>query len=810
MDIDEIIEHSIKNALAGKAVLFLGAGFSCTAQNMDMENIYTGGDLLKKLREYLKLEDDNSSLPAIAEYYIRQNGAEALIKLLRKKFLVNENGVGKEHRIISNLPWINIYTTNYDNIVEVASVGKVIPIVLSDEITLNGKKCIHLNGYIGNINENTIDSEIKLTSSSYDENITESLWFKRFASEVKAAKSIIFVGYSMPDLDISRLLVANDELRAKCVFIDSDKLSRISEARIEKFGYVVKIGVREFAQRIENIAKTFIVDEKAEEKLYAFEEYKYELSDKSVEDNNFFDLFLKGIYDNRLIENQPYLLERSGFQKIIDDLEKKYIPIIFSSLANGKTMLLNTVCNKLSTNYKIFILRNNSDTTIEELKSISQRGNVVLVIENYNHHFDELRLLAPYISSNLRIILTARTNAHDYFYERLRSIFHEHKFIFKEHNCDKLDENSIDWLSNTFDHYGVWGEYTTKSADWKRNFLAGQTVNSGCNQQFHSILLFLLKSPEIRKRVYCDFEQIQKNINTRNILNVVSILEIIFGEVSTQDLEIVFAANILNSDMVRGNTPLRNFIDFQHSKVMLKSAALALFFIENEDLLVTFNNLIKIHNAYSNSYQDTQQYRKKAIQLVRFANVSQILAQDADGVFIKKYFSNIKVHPLRKKDPLFWLQYATACTEVKEYEMAEKFFASSRGCAQEKISFDSFQIDNREAIFLLKRSIHFHDYSNSKKMLNQAIRLIRNGLINHKERERIRKPFRPAIFLHEFYLEYYNELEKDIKTSQEIQKAVKNILRCLAQLPDSITSHPELIDCKKKMLFLEEKLNSYC
>ena len=215
----------------------------------------------------------------------------------------------------------------------------------------------------------------------------------------------------------------------------------MAEARIDKFGYVVKIGVREFSQRIENIAKTFIVDEKAEEKLYAFEEYKYELSDKSVEDNNFFDLFLKGIYDNRLIENQPYLLERSGFQKIIDDLEKKYIPIIFSSLANGKTMLLNTVCNKLSTNYKIFILRNNSDTTIEELKSISQRGNVVLVIENYNHHFDELRLLAPYISSNLRIILTARTNAHDYFYERLRSIFHEHKFIFKEHNCDKLDEN---------------------------------------------------------------------------------------------------------------------------------------------------------------------------------------------------------------------------------------------------------------------------------------------------------------------------------------------------------------------------------
>ena len=808
------IEDAIKYALEGKAVLFLGAGFSCHAKNLDNENIYTGNVLLVKLRKYLKLSNDTHTLSQISEYYMRQYGEAKLVDLLKKKFIVTEKGISDDQKIISNLPWTNIYTTNYDNIVEIASNNEIKPVVLSDQITIAGAKCVHLNGYVEKIDVNTIRSEIKLTSSSYDQDNTDSPWFGRFNSEIKAASAIIFVGYSMPDLDIRRLFVSNDSLFAKCIFIDSPDLDPISKSALASFGEVYTIGVQKFAKKIQEQKKNFIPRQSGEMHLLSFEEYTYSISAKNVTDKDFFNLLLKGVYDNSLAETQPYLLRRNETDKIVKVIDEGKIPVIYSALANGKTKLLNSACNQLAADYRIFFLKANSDTLIEEFKKIANLSYAIIVIENYNSHFDELRTLAPFIQDNLRIILTARSNAHDYFYERLHSILPGQ--ILVDCNCDELDADAISWLSKAFDHYGFWGRYTSESIEWKNDFLSGKIQNSCCNQQFHSILLYLIKSPEIRQRISEDFNLVQQNPTTCAILNAISILEVIFGEVTIDDIEIIFGPSILNSDLIRGNDPLRNFIDFQRSKISIKSAALALFFLEKEDPKITIRTLVKIHNAYTEAKQDSERYQKLSVQLVRFANLSLIFPNDTDGIFIQQYYSAIKSHWARCKDPLFWLQYATACTETGDYDAAEKYFAVSRGCAKSRINFNSYQIDNREAIFLLKRAISDHDFSAAKSMFLQAKSFIQAGFNNPWGTDKIRKPFRPTILFFDFWNEYEDEIIADLKMLKNLSGAINNALRKLDELPKDIASHPELVECRNKLSLLQQfvamatKGKAYC
>lgn len=73
------------------------------------------------------------------------------------------------------------------------------------------KLCIHLNGYIGDLNEGALDKEFKLTDQSYTaEDFVDSDWITLFDSDLKTSDAIFFIGFSMnSDLDIKRVINRN-------------------------------------------------------------------------------------------------------------------------------------------------------------------------------------------------------------------------------------------------------------------------------------------------------------------------------------------------------------------------------------------------------------------------------------------------------------------------------------------------------------------------------------------------------------------------------------------------------------------------
>ena len=131
MDFDRALEY----ALEGRAVLFAGAGFSRGATNVRHRPLKSSIELAEALAKKAGLAAGASSpgLEDAAEGYVAAYGEDALIKELQGEFTIQK--VTPHQVQVAKVPWKRVYTTNYDNAIEVASahIGKsLLPVTLGD------------------------------------------------------------------------------------------------------------------------------------------------------------------------------------------------------------------------------------------------------------------------------------------------------------------------------------------------------------------------------------------------------------------------------------------------------------------------------------------------------------------------------------------------------------------------------------------------------------------------------------------------------------------------------------------------------
>ena len=103
---------------------------------------------------------------------------------------------------------------------------------------------IHINGYIERLTISTLNTELKLTRTSYlTEAFGNSVWSSVFRDDINLSKAAIFLGYSLYDLDIARILFEYPEWQEKCVFVTATDPSDEERDVISKFGTIVPIGL---------------------------------------------------------------------------------------------------------------------------------------------------------------------------------------------------------------------------------------------------------------------------------------------------------------------------------------------------------------------------------------------------------------------------------------------------------------------------------------------------------------------------------------------------------------------------------------
>ena len=176
------IETAYNAILNKKAVLIAGSGINYGTKNQFGEDIPLGTSLAKMLYDLAGVTDpeNETDLQDASENYIRKHSESELISLLRRKMSIGTPSIAS--RVIYSLPWLRIYTTNYDNLPMLASESEIDAVTTDsnpNRFTGRGRNlCVYINGFLGSIPPDKLLPSFKLTTESYlsEEGILTSEW----------------------------------------------------------------------------------------------------------------------------------------------------------------------------------------------------------------------------------------------------------------------------------------------------------------------------------------------------------------------------------------------------------------------------------------------------------------------------------------------------------------------------------------------------------------------------------------------------------------------------------------------------------
>jgi hypothetical protein len=792
------IHEALSAILAGRAIIFTGAGFSRGAVNLRNEEFKTGGPFAAHLAKQVGLPD-TTGLEDAAEWFVEKLGQSRLIEELQQEFTTKQVSPG-QIEVLSH-PWRRLYTTNYDNVAETSAAqsGKhLVPATLSDALhTLprTGTLAVHLNGLVTRLNATDVNSDVKLTDTSYLTNtVAASSWATTLRQDMDAARAVFFVGYSTADIDIRRLLYDRPSLKEKCFFILGSGLDAVTKQKIERFGTVLDMDLNAFAAALKKAALTFSTHTTLAPLNYSVRPFQPPIAPSAFDDRAIFDLFLHGDIRTEYVWQSlhghlPYFVESSVAKNSIAYFENDYRAVTISSdLGNGKTSAVAALrVYAYDAGYDVFDIATKSETLYEELLEVfKSTRKTLLVLEQYADWLDAIDFFGKNAPKNCVIALSARTSIHDVLVDRIADRLKPGKLA--ELSADTLLPAECEQVVELFNRYGLWGDLAAKSKTFKVNH-----ISRTCQAQWHAILIDRFNAPQIRQRFSPIIEALSKKKRFYEVVMAILVLNVLDYEPTIDLLITLCGEDVLNQEFKR-DPSVQELLDASSGRIRLRSSIAGQFILTQfADPNATVTVLSKMAKAADISARGNPRHFEILKSLMRFHNLQDLFPeQDRRRAFIR-YYESIKDLSHTRTNPLFWLQYAIACTVLEDFERAETYFATAYSLAEARDNFDAYQIDNHYGRFLLMRAIRGKDGGKYMKSFRDARKLIFEQI----QTERRHYPFRVATLIGEFYDTFVSVMSANDK--QEVARAAKHIADRIELLPRSLQEHRNVLECRAAM-----------
>lgn len=798
------LNHAIERALDGHAILFLGSGFPFGATNVANTKFKRGTELATALSKAAGLPAD-ATLDDAAEAYLEMLGEDALIQLLQREYTVQK--VKPFHRTYATIPWNRIYTTNYDNVIEhcyALEKATLVPITLDlDPYTVakDSTLCVHLNGLIDRLDRESLGTQLKLTETSYlTEAISESPWAVLFREDLRLAQAVFFIGYSLYDLDIKRILFEFPTLKDKCFFVLGSDPDANLLRRVSRFGTHVPLYAEGFAKELEAAKKTYVPAVPTVITGVAIKETVAPVTRKPITDQDFVNLMLFGTRsDGHITESYAlpklYFLERPAVKHAFELIDKGHrLLAVVSNLGNGKSLFLDGLrIRATEKGYRVFDAQERTSNISQELLSLAKLpGKLILTIEEYQGWLDDIRLFRLNSSQQAVIIVSARNSIHDVLVDDLVSKAGVDEI--PEIQLDSLSDDDAEWVIDAFNEYGMWGDWHKKSRAQKRRF-----VINVCRRQMHAILLKLLESPDIGKRLRSAFQDVSKKKTPHELMLSILILTLINQRPTIDMLVDLWGAQAVNLVQLRREGAFREFLDADHAEVRVRSPVAAEYLLKNiADPATVVDVLVHITRKADDASRATERYKRIFRQLITFSSIQSVLPETNNKDAIIRFYESIKNLRQCRNNPLFWFQYAIASLVIEDLFRAGRYFKTAYSLATDT-GFDTYQIDNHFARFLLVKAIRECAVKEAMANFRRARNIINRQVTN----ERRHYPYRVAVAYQEFLDRFAGELApKDI---QEIKKAAAKLLKNIEDLPAGRKGQRSIRECQKAMEYVTEK-----
>lgn len=702
------IETAVKYALDGEAILFLGAGFSIGGTNKQSEPLPNATKLSYQMCKALGINEVDD-LSIISERFIEDKkigkGIEKFIKFLKERMVCIDTSLSQD--TIVSLPWLRIYTTNYDNIIELSSKKQNIQ---RNTITATSPKysidningsIVHMNGFILNVNVSRFYDEFKITSDSYiKQGFLSSSWGSQFTHDINNCKAIIFIGYSMKyDLELQRVM--HSKINEKAIFIDRKDIDDNNQYLLEKWGKLYNIETAGFVNVINEIKKNYNPKIEKQE-LKSFKEINiYNYIESNINASHVINLFASGIFNKFWFRtDSKYLIKRTELlEKIKDHLENHQICIIHSNFGNGKSLFLDYLASQLVEENNIYYLENNFNI-LDDIRLISKQKTSVniLLIDDYDLHLNVFKEITNKVPENIKIIATCRTSINDSLFEKL---INDYNFSF-----DKIAIENIEILSNAereqlieiFDQYVLWGKYANYSKKEKKVL-----INKKYKNRLSHIFYMLLDSKVIKDKLDDIFSNLH-NETIKKYVFALSICSICGFKLKTYELARLIDIPISSLEKASLSHEFKEIFLKSSDSIELRSSVFSQYIINeinNYELIREILNTLFITSLQSNKKNEYFDMRKKLISrsnLIEIYGGKKINKEIDIDKEIYQFYDDIRPHS--RDNPFYWLQFAITALNLEYYPHAKIYFDNAYSFASGLEGFDSFQLDTHHARYL--------------------------------------------------------------------------------------------------------------
>lgn len=767
----------LRRISTGRAILFTGAGFSIGAINVEGNKPPIASELSKKICKLGGFHEDED-LRYAADYYISNDyDKSGLVSLLKKQYTLSS--VADTHINICAANWRRFYTTNYDKGIEIAAanLGRVVECIDLSHSTAEYYKrenlCVHLNGSIDSLTSDALENSFKLSTSSYISTnaFTSSDWFYYFKKDLERSSAIVFVGYSMYDIEIQRILFEDSSLREKTYFITREDPDPKAIFTLSKFGHVLPIGADGFSKIIDKNIDLFR-RENDDHNYQSLYEYIPANESNEIRDSNVEAFLMYGDINDAFIDNAvsgeqriPYLILRESLGKVLEFSESGKNTLIYSGLGNGKTIFLRELKAFLTLNaIRVFVAEDLDGDYIGDFDALVKTNDKVsIIIDGYEQYIDLIKHFSLTRPININIIAATRTADH----ERIRPVLGGIGFAYNELSIDELSNRDASAFVNIIDNVGMWGSDAGLSHERKIDLLSKKN-----SLQLSLSLLYLFDAPQIKDKIKSLLGDLFHNPRQKETIFAISILEILSLPAEHSLISEVAGNDEIYSSSLRENGNFRQLFRLSDRRAYTKSSLFSLFLVKNYFSATYITQQFQRIAGKFNSYNNKDYAQDKIFKaMLRFSFIERLLPEENKKGNLRNYYENLKVTvSWLKNDPHFWLQYAMSNITFKEYGKAQSFIDQAYSLAEMKYNYYTNNIDTQQARLLILMAASETDPSKVFPMFERAHKLLSrldDDVYKYRQIDKYK----------EFYDSCYNHLSNKNKAS--FVHACRTILRSM-------------------------------
>ncbi|UEM08177.1 SIR2 family protein (plasmid) [Skermanella rosea] len=674
------------------SILFLGSGFSLGATNISNDSPPNGKGLRRHFIQQLKLPADTDyDLQVLSEEFAEDNPRKLRDELYR---IFRLTALTAGQTAVLDEPWRRIYSTNYDDAVELHRLSKKAPpnaFDVSEPVPnkLPHGAVVHLHGSIRLITPENVKESLVLGEGSYvNQYVIRSPWYDQFQRDLAFASALYVVGYSLADYHIAGLLMANPKLAERTFFIQGPTPDQTFVRRTAQYGRTMFIGTDGFAKALACIPRPAAP---ALESLRAFRLLTPTRDNKAgarPTAPEVFDLLVYGDFDaSRLARSQPsedYAIARAdAVHAAADAVESKRSLVVDGRLGNGKSIFLHLLAFELtSRGWTCLLLRPGHPDLQREIATLASIDRVVVFIDQYSAAQDSLRGLREALP-NAKLVLEVRTGTFEVRFHELAQLLPK---PFDRVSLNVLTRAEVIALGRLCERVGLRAPAKDSRGD------------------FRDLLLELFKNTAIRDRVRAALAPLFEKRATRRILTMTMLIATHQGAVGA-----AFVRSVVGEDPFVALKPLEDLsheiFETSSDNFKARSSIFSSFvidaFIEPDEIA---DAVVEVTLAAARRRIE-RPYRILMSNMMAYSSLRRTLRGKVDPeAIIIGIYERLRYDERVNAEPLFWLQYAIAMAETTRLDTADEYIGTAYRKAQDLPGFQTYQIDTQAFRIALLRA----------------------------------------------------------------------------------------------------------